>query len=35
MLTGFLWENRSFAYQPSPGALVISVTYRKRAARKS
>ena len=35
MLTGFLWENRSFAHQPSRGALVISVTYRKRAPRRS
>ncbi len=35
MLTGFLWENRTFAHLPSRGALVISVTYRKRAPRKS
>lgn len=35
LLTGFLWENRSFAHLPNRGALVISVTYRKRPPRKS
>ena len=35
LMTGFLWENRSFAHLPSRGALVISVAYRKRAPRKS
>ena len=35
LVTGFLWENRSFAHLPSRGALVISVAYRKRAPRKS
>ena len=35
LLTGFLWENRSFAHLPSRGALVISVAYRKRPPGKS
>ncbi|MBY0506858.1 MAG: DUF2490 domain-containing protein [Bryobacteraceae bacterium] len=29
MLTGYLYENRSFANQPNRHVLVISVTYRK------
>ena len=30
MLTGFPWESRSFANQPDPYALVLSVIYRQR-----